>query len=154
MSLATVPTLQATVQQVLDRFPQTQETLHRHGLDTCCGGYLPIADAARAAGTDPELVLRDIIQAISDQMPVRDIAGKLPFPLDNRGLAPPEPMTRVLETLSKISHTQYLLVHNDRQPMFLYPHLDEQGFDYFTEPQEDGSFLIAICYGKQTIATK
>lgn len=147
MSLASVPTLQTTVQQVLERFPQTEEPLLRHGLDTCCGGYLPIADAARAAGSAPEHVLLDILAAIEDQLPVPDIAGKIPVSLDNRGLTPPEPMTRVLENLEKISRSHFLLVHNDRKPMFLYPHLDELGYHHSTEVQEDGSVMIAIWHG-------
>lgn len=87
-------------------------------------------------------------------MSLDEIAGKMPVHLDNRGLTPPNPMMRVLEHLQQISSSQYLLVHNDRKPMFLYPHLDELGYSYFTEVQADGSVIITIWQGDKESPTK
>lgn len=64
--------------------------------------------------------------------------------LENRDLEPPEPMVRILTALNQLGEDEYILAHNDREPMFLYPKLKEMGYPYKTEVQEDGSCLIAI----------
>ncbi|HJV46447.1 MAG TPA: DUF2249 domain-containing protein [Bacillota bacterium] len=64
--------------------------------------------------------------------------------LDNRGLTPPEPMIRTLKKLDEIANGESLVIVNDRQPMFLYPELEERGYQYETEQQEDGSYKISI----------
>lgn len=64
--------------------------------------------------------------------------------LDNRGLEPPEPMVRILTALSELKDGEYILAHNDREPMFLFPRLKELGYEYVTELQPDESCLIAI----------
>ncbi|MCF6092446.1 DUF2249 domain-containing protein [Microaerobacter geothermalis] len=66
------------------------------------------------------------------------------YVLDNRGLTPPEPMIRTLQKLDEINAGDTLTIINDRQPMFLYPELDERGHTHETEKQEDGSFKITI----------
>ncbi|WP_240376970.1 DUF2249 domain-containing protein [Bacillus piscicola] len=64
--------------------------------------------------------------------------------LDNRGLEPPQPMMRTLEALEELEDTSTLLIINDRQPMFLYPELEERGYTHESEPLEDGSWQITI----------
>lgn len=64
--------------------------------------------------------------------------------IDNRGLTPPEPMVRILDTLKDMGSSDMLVARNDRQPLFLYPELEELGYAYETEPLPDGSFLIKI----------
>lgn len=64
--------------------------------------------------------------------------------LDNRGLEPPEPMMRTLEIVNQMEAGEVLEIHNDRRPMFLYPILEERGFTYETEDQEDGSAKVRI----------
>ncbi len=64
--------------------------------------------------------------------------------LDNRGMEPPQPMIRTLNQLETMTVGEVLTIINDRRPMFLYEELDELGFDYVTEPQQDGSFKIMI----------
>lgn len=64
--------------------------------------------------------------------------------LDNRGLEPPEPIMRILTALNQLGDDEYILAHNDREPMFLYPRLDEIGYLYKSEVQQDGSCRIAI----------
>lgn len=50
--------------------------------------------------------------------------------LNDRGLAPPEPMMRVLE------------VYNDRAPVFLSPELEERGVGIRTEQLTHGVRLV------------
>jgi hypothetical protein len=64
--------------------------------------------------------------------------------LDNRGLEPPEPMTRILQLLPRIGPNERIIARNDREPMFLYPRLDQMGYHHQTEPCDDGSFRITI----------
>lgn len=64
--------------------------------------------------------------------------------LDNRGLKPPQPMMRTLEALEKLEDHESLTIINDREPLFLYPELDERGYIYETVPLEDGSYQITI----------
>lgn len=66
------------------------------------------------------------------------------FELDNRGLEPPEPMTRILDKLEEMAPEDVLVARNDRRPLFLYPELEEKGYRHRTEPLDDGSFRITI----------
>lgn len=67
-----------------------------------------------------------------------------PIELDNRGLEPPEPMTRILEALERLPEGGTLVAHNDRRPMFLYPLLQERDFVCDTEDLPDGSARLTI----------
>ncbi|BCZ88120.1 hypothetical protein TthAA37_23070 (plasmid) [Thermus thermophilus] len=51
-------TLRTTVNEILRRYPEAVELLTGLGLDTCCGGAEPLEEAAKAAGQEPEAVLR------------------------------------------------------------------------------------------------
>jgi len=64
--------------------------------------------------------------------------------LDNRGLEPPQPMMRILESLASLPDGTTLLAINEREPLFLYPELAERGYGYQTTPHPDGSFHITI----------
>ncbi len=64
--------------------------------------------------------------------------------LDARGLEPPQPMMKILEALATLPGEASLLAHTDRQPMLLYPMLDQRGFIYETVQQSDGSHLTHI----------
>jgi hypothetical protein len=83
-------------------------------------------------------------------MPERDIhvPEKLEFPtdravhhLDVRNLGPPEPLRKTLETLSTTDSV--VLQINDRAPKFLYPKLEDRGFEYETVETDD-AVLTAI----------
>lgn len=67
-----------------------------------------------------------------------------PIQLDARGLEPPQPMMKILEALATLSAGQCLAAHTDRQPMLLYPMLEQRGFTYETTRQSDGSHLTHI----------
>jgi len=66
------------------------------------------------------------------------------YSLNNRGLTPPQPMIRTLEKLDEMQKGDRLTINNDRQPMFLYPELDERGYSYETTQLPDGSYQIII----------
>ena len=72
--------------------------------------------------------------------------------LDNRGLEPPQPMMRILETLETLPDDATLLAINEREPLFLYPELMARGYVYQTTPHPDGSFHIAIGRGTEEMA--
>jgi hypothetical protein len=57
--------------------------------------------------------------------------------IDVRGLNPPEPMLAILALLEK-DDVSSLIAHLDREPLFLYPELDERGWAYELLPPECG----------------
>jgi uncharacterized protein (DUF2249 family) len=64
--------------------------------------------------------------------------------LDVRGLEPPLPMVRVLERLDGLEPGATLTVLHERRPLFLYPQLDERGFQHETDEPEPGLVRIVI----------
>lgn len=64
--------------------------------------------------------------------------------VDARGLEPPLPMIKILETLSSLRAPAELRARTDRRPIHLYAQLEERGFGSRTEEQPDGSFLTHI----------
>ncbi|MFA3781493.1 DUF2249 domain-containing protein [Melioribacteraceae bacterium 4301-Me] len=64
--------------------------------------------------------------------------------LDVRDLVPPEPMMKILETLSKIDENTVLLVHHHREPMMLYPKLEERGYEAISNKIEENYYKVII----------
>jgi uncharacterized protein (DUF2249 family) len=64
--------------------------------------------------------------------------------LDVRGLAPPEPMMRILETLTELDEKAVLLVHHHREPMMLYEKLEQRGYSAVTERIREDYFKVLI----------
>jgi len=64
--------------------------------------------------------------------------------LDTRGLAPPEPMVLILETLATLPSGTELHAQTDRRPMHLYPMIEQRGFLGETTPAPDNGFLTVI----------
>lgn len=52
-----------TVHGALRRVAGAEAVFRRHGIDTCCGGELPLAEAAAAHDVDPERLLRELEEA-------------------------------------------------------------------------------------------
>jgi len=50
--------------------------------------------------------------------------------LDVRGLEPPAPMGKILGLIDTGKVDDVLIVHLDREPIFLYPELDDRGWDH------------------------
>lgn len=61
-----------------------------------------------------------------------------------RGLEPPQPMMKILEAVAELPAGASLAARTDRQPLLLYPQLEERGFAYETTQQPDGSRLTHI----------
>jgi uncharacterized protein (DUF2249 family) len=61
--------------------------------------------------------------------------------LDNRGLLPPQPMMRILETLEGLRPGEVLAAINDREPMFLFPELEARGHAIRVDRRSDGVYL-------------
>lgn len=55
-----LPSLELTVKETLERWPETNPILLAYGLDTCCGGAHSIAKAAAAHGVDPDNLLAEL----------------------------------------------------------------------------------------------
>jgi hypothetical protein len=50
--------------------------------------------------------------------------------VDVRGLEPPEPMVEILKLIDTGEVDSVLIAHLDREPIFLYPELDDRGWDH------------------------
>ncbi len=50
--------------------------------------------------------------------------------LDVRGLEPPQPMVKILRLIDSGEAGDILIVHFDRDPIFLYPELDDRGWSH------------------------
>lgn len=53
-----------TVNEVLVAAPQAVGVLNRFGIDTCCGGTLTLAEAARSVGLAPETLIAALEPAL------------------------------------------------------------------------------------------
>lgn len=57
---------QTSVNAVLRQSPASLEIFNRFGVDTCCGGGLPLAEAARAAGVPLGELLAALAPVLAD----------------------------------------------------------------------------------------
>jgi TusA-related sulfurtransferase len=64
--------------------------------------------------------------------------------VDARGLEPPQPLVRILESLASLPDGAAMRAQTDRRPMHLYGFLEERGFIGTSEEQPDGSFVTVI----------
>ena len=64
--------------------------------------------------------------------------------VDARGLEPPQPLVKILESLAALPAGAELRACTDRRPMHLYAQLEERGFAATTEEQPNASFLTHI----------
>ena len=67
--------------------------------------------------------------------------------LDLRGMEPPEPMMRILDTLESVTSGTTFQARTDRQPLHLFPELDARGAKHLSAPQSDGSWVTTIVRG-------
>ncbi len=58
--------------------------------------------------------------------------------IDVRGLAPPEPMVAILQTIDGGDIDTALIAHLDQEPIFLYPELDDRGWSHELLPSSCG----------------
>ena len=64
--------------------------------------------------------------------------------VDARGLEPPEPMERVMQTLALLRPGQSIRLLLHREPFPLYALLAERGYRHETRMEADGSYVILI----------
>lgn len=64
--------------------------------------------------------------------------------VDARGLEPPEPMEKVMQTLDLLRPGQAIRMLLHREPFPLYAILAERGYRHDTQMEADGSYVILI----------
>lgn len=117
---------------VLGRKGFGHEATH-HGLDDWEVLFTP-------GSADPHSVMGKKMQK-----PTAVSTGDWPEPsafLDNRGLEPPEPMVRILDSLEHLAPGDVLEAINEREPVFLYPELEARGAAIQTDKRDDGVHLL------------
>jgi len=53
-----------TVNEIIRRWPATVAVFNRFGIDACCGGAVPAAEAAARDGADPEALRRALDEVL------------------------------------------------------------------------------------------
>lgn len=64
--------------------------------------------------------------------------------IDVRGLPPPEPMVAILSLLERPTTADRVIVHHDREPVFLYPELAERGWSHEIIDGEPGEVRLLL----------
>jgi uncharacterized protein (DUF2249 family) len=64
--------------------------------------------------------------------------------VDARGLMPPEPLVKILESAAQLPQGAVLQAHTDRRPMHLLDELAARGFQAEALEQSDGSFITHV----------
>jgi iron-sulfur cluster repair protein YtfE (RIC family) len=54
------------VNRIIQLFPGTLPVFHAAGIDSCCGGALPVEEAARRHGFEPEQLLAELRRAAGE----------------------------------------------------------------------------------------
>ena len=62
--------------------------------------------------------------------------------IDVRSLGPPEPLVNTLERLSALPDDVVLIQQNDRVPEFLFPKLEDRGYQFETMEREDDVLTV------------
>jgi uncharacterized protein (DUF2249 family) len=76
--------------------------------------------------------------------PTAACSGTPVLDVDARGLEPPQPLVKILETVTSLPRGARLRARTDRRPMHLYAQLESRGFVGESEEQPDGSFITYI----------
>lgn len=64
--------------------------------------------------------------------------------IDVRGLSPPAPMVSILTLLEREDVGDTVIVHHDRDPLFLYPELAERGWGHEHISGEPGEVRLLL----------
>ena len=123
-----------TVDDIVRHHPGALELFKRAGINHCCGAHLSLREAAAAAGAP----LGALLLALNPPAPAKGLQHVV---LDVRGLEPPQPMLRVLEALDAADELEVWL---DRRPVFLYPQIEERGFEHDTSEPAPGLVRVFI----------
>lgn len=63
--------------------------------------------------------------------------------IDVRGLPPPQPMLQILALLQTVE-AGAVIVHHDREPIYLYPELAERGWKHEILPAEGDEVRLRL----------
>ena len=64
--------------------------------------------------------------------------------IDVRGLEPPEPMVAILALLDSDAIGTRITIHHHRDPLLLYPELDERGWTYRQIDSQPSEFRLLL----------
>lgn len=64
--------------------------------------------------------------------------------IDVRGLPPPEPMVEIVRLIEQPSTGSQVIVHHDREPIYLYPELAERGWYHAIIPGGPGEVRLRL----------
>ncbi len=64
--------------------------------------------------------------------------------IDVRGLQPPEPLVAILMLLEQDCTQDRVIVHHDREPVFLYPELAERDWDHAIIDGDPGEVRLLL----------
>jgi hypothetical protein len=67
--------------------------------------------------------------------------------VDVRGLDPPQPMLEILKLLESGAANAGLVVHHEREPVFLYPELADRGWQHERLAADEGEVRLRITRG-------
>ena len=65
--------------------------------------------------------------------------------IDVRGLAPPQPMVKILALIQSIRDATDVVVHHERDPQFLYPELAQIGWRASRVDAPPGEVRLRLC---------
>lgn len=83
-------------------------------------------------------------EELSEEKRIDDLNFENIIEIDVRELPLPEPMMKILETLPQIDDQTVLLVHHHREPMILYPKLEERGYKAIANKINDNYYKVLI----------
>jgi regulator of cell morphogenesis and NO signaling len=63
MSSTEIALMAMTVNEAIRRYPATVAVFNKYGIDACCGGALPVAEAAANEGVDRDALRADLLEA-------------------------------------------------------------------------------------------
>ena len=64
--------------------------------------------------------------------------------VDTRGLGPPDPMIAILQCLKRPGERGPVIAHLDRNPINLYPELDERDWAYEIDVHENSAVTLIL----------
>jgi hypothetical protein len=67
--------------------------------------------------------------------------------LDNRGLDPPEPLLRIMDAVATMDTDGRIVALMDREPLLLYPMLEDRGLGWTIEEHAEGWYRLEIGRG-------
>jgi hypothetical protein len=64
--------------------------------------------------------------------------------IDVRGLQPPQPLVEIITLLESADVSDTVIVLHDRDPLLLYPELDDRGWEWSQLPSPEGELHLRL----------